>query len=67
MSSIKNRHFPTTRLIIIPISGVLTIPTGEKATELPIDNYCFTDGSPALSGANIDVVVVVCQDDNQNA
>lgn len=67
MISIKKSLYQTKRVLFIPIKGVLAIPTGEKTTELPIDNYCFIDGSPALSGEDIDVVVVIYEEYNRNA
>jgi hypothetical protein len=45
MVPILNLHYPTKRLLVIPVNGVLTIPTGEETTDtLPIDYYCFIDG-----------------------
>jgi hypothetical protein len=47
--------YPTKRLIIIPVNGAASLSPGGS---LSVDTYCFIEGTPTLSGENIDVVIV---------
>lgn len=53
--SIRNRLYPTKRLIIIPLNGESKISPDEL---LPMDTYCYIEGVPTLHGEDMDVVVV---------
>lgn len=53
-AKIVNPFYPTKRLLIIPINGTSTL----SGHLLPIDHYCYIEGRSALSGEDIDVVLI---------
>lgn len=63
-ANIRNRYYPTKRLIIIPINGDLTISPDDR---LPVNSYCYIEGVPTLHGEDIDVVIVAYEVKPYNA
>ncbi|KAJ5938306.1 hypothetical protein N7466_001440 [Penicillium verhagenii] len=62
-ATIINRFYPIKRLLIIPVNGVSTI----SGVSLPIDTYCYIGDGPALTGEDIDVIIVAYEETHKSS